>query len=45
MVTHLLGVVAHMGQINILTNTHHVIYQMKTLIELNNILKAIWKTD
>ena len=45
MVTHLLGVVAHMGQVTILTKTHHVIYQVKAPIELNNILKAIWKTD
>ena len=45
MVTHLLGVVAHMGQINILTKTHHVIYQMEALIELSNILKTARKTD
>ncbi len=45
MVTHPIGVAAHMGQINILTKTYYVIYQTKALIELNNILKAIWKTD
>ena len=41
MVTHSPRGRAHMGQINILTKTHHVIYQVKALIELNNILKAI----
>ena len=45
MVTQPIGVAAHMGQINILTKTHHVIYQMKALIELRNILKTIWKMD
>ena len=40
MVTHPIGIAAHMGQVNISTKTYYVIYQMKALIELRNILKT-----
>ena len=45
MVTHPLGVAAHMDKLPLLTKVHHVVYHSKASEKLNVMLKTAWKMN